>query len=272
MDLSFKSPKKDRRIAFWTYTGSFLFALILIVIIHEFGHAIAYLMQGYTSISITINPFMGVTSTTETVQLSDAAFIALGGTIFNLSIALLLALILHFIKNPAWIPLKMYSAMAFLIEGMVMVAGVFFEEIVSDFQWMVSFGWSPVLVFILGLVILFIGSYLMYELWILLGIGQESTRSWILVFNSSFLLYFIIPAIITPILIPAEMDFISRFVIVLMILHWIWLGIRIILAPIILAKINPLLPKDIPPIDKVTCIFTLILGVLSWIASFVFWN
>ena len=119
--------------AFWAYTGAFLFAVILIVLIHETGHYLAFLWRGYDA-SVRINPFMGTTSCQQEVQTQDLTYIFLGGPVFDLLIAAAVVILLRFARNTNWILLKIYAAMAFLVEGMVLINGLFFDEVVTDFS------------------------------------------------------------------------------------------------------------------------------------------
>lgn len=172
------------------YAGALLFAVILLILVHEVGHYIAYVWKGYEDASIRITPFFGMISTNQTIQPEDFVFIVLGGTVFNLTLAFLVAMLCRSSKSAYAIPLRMYAVMAFLVEGVVILAGLFFEPTITDFSWLISFGWSLVWVAVLGLVFILIGGYLNYEIWILLGFHQNASLISLLILNSPFLLYF----------------------------------------------------------------------------------
>jgi hypothetical protein len=255
-----------------TFTGAFLFSIILIVLVHEIGHFLAFHWRGYDAVSIRINPFMGTTTCKQDVQMQDAVFIALGGTIFNLSIASISAITLRFTRNTHWILVKMYAAMTFLMEGIVIITGLFFQETVTDFAWLIRLGWSPIFVGFLGIIFVGIGGYLSYEIWIILEITPESSRKRIILLNSPYILYSGLAFFIGQWLLPSEMSFIKSFLAVGMILHWLYLGIRIILAPAILPEIQKRMRGDIPEVTINTSKFSLMLGCASWVLSFLVLN
>jgi hypothetical protein len=242
------------------------------VLVHETGHFLAFHWRGYEAVSIRINPFMGTTTCKQDVQEGDFIFIVLGGSIFNLSIAVISAFILRFAKSPYWIPVKMYAAMAFLIEGMVLIAGLFFQETITDFSWLISLGLPPIFVGSLGVFLIGIGGLLSYEIWILVGINSESSRKLLLLLNSSFFLYGLLGVSMGIAILPIEANFIRKFLAVGMILHWLYLGIRIILAPVILPGIQKRMRGDIPEVTINTSKFNLMLGCASWVLSFLVLN
>ena len=88
-----KSNSKFSHV-FWAYTGAFLFAVILIVLIHETGHYLAFRWRGYDA-SVRINPFMGTTSSQQDVQTKDLTYIVLGGPVFDLFIAATVTILLR---------------------------------------------------------------------------------------------------------------------------------------------------------------------------------
>jgi hypothetical protein len=257
---------------FLTYTGAFLLSIILIILIHEVGHFLALRWRGYDSISIRINPFMGTTSCQQDIQERDFIFIVLGGPIFDLSIATLLAIALRFTKSPNWIPVKMYSAMAFLIEGMVIIAGLFFQETITDFAWLISLGLTPIFVGCLGIFLIGFGGLLSYEIWILVGITPESSRKQLILLNGPFFLYGLLGVSMGMAILPIEANFVRKFLAVGMVLHWLYLGIRIILASSIVPRIRERMPGDIPKVAINTSKFSLILGCASWVLSFLVLN
>jgi len=257
---------------FFTYTGAFLFSIVLIVLVHEMGHYLAFLWRGYELISIRINPLMGSTSCPHEVQLEDAVFIALGGTIFNLSSASIFAIILRASKSPYWMPLKMFAATAFLIEGMVIIAGLFFQETVTDFAWLINLGWAPIFVGFLGVIFLIVGGLMTYKVWVLLGIDLKRSRRLIFLLNGTFILYVFSGYLICQMLLSSEMDFIKKFLALAMVLHLLYLGVRILLTPLILPRIQERMTGDFPKITKRCSRFSMILGSASWVLSFLILN
>lgn len=255
-----------------TYTGAFLFSVILIIAIHEFGHYLAYLWRGYDSVQVMINPFMGATSSVNEIQQEDAVYIILAGTVVNLSVATILALLLQNRTNPSWIPLKMIPATAFLIEGMVIVAGFFIQERVTDFSMLISLGWSPVLVGILGVLILLLGGYLTYGVWLVVGIQPTSSQLELWLFNSGFILYTLAGFLLSEYMLPPEMVLIKRFLRVNFVFHWIYLGIRVYLAPIFLPMMHHGIQVNSFRLTKRAGMLSIILGVTAWMSSFLLLN
>lgn len=254
------------------YTGALLFAVILLILVHEVGHYIAYVWKGYEDASIRITPFFGMTSTNQTIQPEDFVFIVLGGTVFNLTLAFLVAMLCRSSKSAYAIPLRMYAVMAFLVEGVVILAGLFFEPTITDFSWLISFGWSLVWVAVLGLVFILIGGYLNYEIWILLGFHQNASFISLLILNSPFLLYFLAGYLISQGLLPEGMEAVKSLMLICLIMHWVYLVIRILFAPVVFRF---LLRKGTifhPKITKQASTFSILLGCVSWVFSFMVLN
>jgi hypothetical protein len=256
-------------ITFFTMTGAFLFSVILIVLTHEIGHFLAYKMRGYDAVSIRINPFMGATSCQQNVRAEDFFFIILGGTVFNLSLATISAIALRFTKKPNWILVKMYSATAFLIEGMVIIAGLFFQETITDFSWLLKFGLPSLIIGFFGVSFIVIGGYLSYEIWISLGI--TSTKQ-ILLINLPFLVYFLLGFVMGLVLWPIEISFFRKFMATLLILQWLYLGLRIMLAPMLMPRIQKHMRMDTPKVTIGLSRLSLFLGCASWMLSFLILN
>lgn len=256
---------------FWTYTGALLFAVTLVVLLHETGHYLAYRWRGYTA-SVRINPFMGVTSTQQTIHPEDFVYIILGGTIFDLTLASIAAILLRYAKNINWILLKMYAAMAFLIEGMVLIAGLFFEQTVTDFSWLISLGVHPVFVGILGVLLIVIGGVLNYGVWRSVGITPESPRWQILLLNTSFLVYVLAGFAIGMVILPIEIQFLRRFLFVAMLLHWSCLGLRVMLNPYIMPRLQRSMQAGHLQLTGNSGMFSMALGCASWVISLLILN
>jgi hypothetical protein len=260
------------RYTIWAYTGAFLTAIILLIFVHEVSHYLAYRWKGYEEVSIRINPFSGTTITSQEVDEADAVFIILGGTVFNLAVASLTALALRSTRSPYWLPLQMYPPTAFLIEGMVILAGLFFQERVTDFAWLVEFGGSPVLVGTLGVVFSAIGGWLTYRVWYLLGIDAETPYRQLISLNLPFLLYSLLGALIGYAFLQYEMVFLKKFLTATMMLHWWYVGVRIFLAPVLLTRIRTMELGDPLILTKGSSVFSITLGMVSWVLSFIVLN
>ncbi|NIS47710.1 MAG: hypothetical protein GWN61_17740 [candidate division Zixibacteria bacterium] len=256
---------------FWTYTGTLLLAVTLVVLLHETGHYLAYRWRGYAA-SVHINPFMGATSTRQTVQPEDFVYIILGGTVFNLSLASIAAILLRYAKNINWILIKMYATMAFLIEGMVLIAGLFFEETVTDFSWLISLGVHPVFVGILGVLLIVIGGLLNYGAWRSVGVTPQSPRWQILLLNTSFLVYVLAGFAIGMVISPIDIQFIRRFLFVAMLLHWLYLGLRVILNPYIMPRLQRRMQTGHLELTGNSGRLSMALGCASWVISFLILN
>ena len=273
LQISNPANREEKFIhTFLVFTGAFLFSVILIVLVHETGHFLAFKMRGYEAVSIRINPFMGVTSCPQNVRSEDYLYIILGGTIFNLSIAIISAIALRFAKSPNWIFVKMYSAMAFLIEGMVIIAGLFFQETITDFAWLIKLGWSPVWVGFLGIALIVFGGYLSYEIWISLGMSLKNSRKQILLINIPFFVYELLGFVMGLAILPIEMSFFRKFLAVGMVLHWLYLGLRIMLVPVLMPRIQKHMRMDTPKVTIGLSWLSLFLGCASWVLSFLVLN
>jgi len=233
---------------------------------HELGHFLAFQLRGYEFVTIRINPFMGATSTTPNLFPNDFEFIVLGGTIFNLTIATLVTSLLRFTKSPYWLPVKMYPATAFLTEGIVLIAGLFFEETITDFAWLISLGWHPIIVGILGFLFMLAGGYLTYEIWVLIGIDPNSPRMQLAILNIPYLFYGLAGFLIGQ-AISIDLDFFKRFLAACAVLQWLFLGIRILLYPAFAPFIQKRTFRTAPRMALGSSIFSFILGCASWVAS-----
>ena len=265
-----KSNSKFSHV-FWAYTGAFLFAVILIVLIHETGHYLAFRWRGYEA-SVRINPFMGTTSCQQEIQPQDLIYIVLGGPVFDLSLAAAVAILLLFARNTNWILLKMYAAMAFLIEGMVLITGLFFDEVVTDFSWLISFGLHPVLVAALGILLIMIGGFLNYEVWNLVGITSETSRMQIFLLNSPFLLYSLVGFAMGFAILPSELKFFRYFLGLAVLLHSLYLALRVAINPFIMPLFQRRKLDKYLPITANLGKFSMVLGCTSWIVSFLVLN
>ena len=257
--------------AFWTYTGAFLFAVIMIVLLHETGHYLAYRWRGYEA-SIRINPFMGTTTCQQDVQPQDFIYIILGGSVFDLSIAAMVAILLRFARSSTFILLKMYAAMAFLIEGMVLVAGLFFDETITDFSWLISLGYPPIFVGIIGVLLIVVGGFLNYGVWNMVGITPESPRMKILLLNSSFLVYGLVGFVMSLAIFPIELQFFRNFMAISTLLQWLYLSLRIVLNAVFMPRIQRRMRTKHPQMTVKFGRLSMFIGSTSWLISFMVLN
>ncbi len=276
--------KYDR--VFWrgflAHTGALLFAIVLLILVHEVGHYLAYIWKGghylayiwkgYEDASIRITPFFGMTSTSQDILPEDFAFIVLGGTLLNLTLAILVAVIKGSNKSHYALPLRMYPVMVFLVEGVVILAGLFFDQTITDFSWLVELGLSQVWVGVIGLVFILIGGYLSYEIWILLGFHQYHPVIALVIVNIPYMLYFLAGYLIRQRLLSAGMEAVKSILLICMVLQLVYMAIRILLAPVLY---NFLLRKRMvyqQQITKWASLFSLFLGCVAVMMSFIVLN
>ena len=153
------------------------------------------------------------------------------------------------------------------MEGIVIIGGLFFDEIVTDFAILMEVGWSAIWVSLLGFILILVGGCLSYEIWILHGIHRDSSRKFLFLFNSQYFMYPLVGVLICQILLPIELRSVKEFLAICMVLHWIYLGIRIYLAP----RILPVLTNNSAQYTNISIqssIFSLFLGCGSWVFSF----
>ena len=257
---------------FFSHTGALLFAIVLLILVHEVGHYLAYVWKGYEDASIRITPFFGMTSTTQVILPEDFAFIALGGTLLNLTLAILVVVITRSIKSSYTLPFRMYPVMVFLIEGVVILAGLFFDQTITDFSWLVELGLSQVWVAVIGLVFILIGGYLSYEIWILLGFHQYHPVIALVIVNIPYVLYFLVGYLIGQRLLPDGMEAIKSILFICMVLQLVCLTIRILLAPVIFDLLLRKRTTYQQQITKWASIFNISLGCVAMMMSFLVLN
>ncbi len=166
----------------------------------------------------------------------------------------------------------MYPAMAFLVKGVVIVAGLFFEPTITDFSWLIELGWSRVWVAMLELVFLLIGGYLSYEIWIMHGFHQNASVISLLILNSPYLLYFSAGYLISQGLLPEGMELVKSLLLICMFIHWIYLVIRILHTPVVFDILLQRKKEIHPGIPMQATLFSFVLGCASWIFSFLILN
>ena len=264
--------KNQTIITTFTYLGSLLVAVCLLIPIHEFGHAIAYAIKGYENITISINPFMGITSTSETIQMEDAFLIAAGGTIFDILIAILIAGIFWKFSSPYLLPLKMYPVMAFLIEGVVILAGFFFSDSYTDFAILIDLGFPVFVVGIISAVLILGGLFGMYQIWGLLGIQREDSFLKVLLVNIVYPLYFGVAYVVMGVLIGSFVGDIQILMLISLVIHIGLLLLLTSLHKVILPKFVKILPKNIKSPDVKVTLYCILMGVAFVALSLIFFN
>lgn len=230
--VSSHHDRSQRRRAFWLYSTSFLSAIIMVITVHECGHALMLKIYGYGGITIRINPFMGVTSTTSIVHPSHILGVVLGGPVLDLICATLVSKILVNTRLPGWLILKTYGVQAFVIEGIVIVGGLFFSETLTDFSFLQLYGWPDFVIALIGVGIISVGMWLTYRLWGEFGFTDQSSRGRLVLFNSVLLVYHGLSFTVSNALIPESEAMIRRFMGIIFIVQFVYLGIRIALAPL----------------------------------------
>ena len=258
--------------SFLIYTGAFLFSIILIILVHELGHYLAFLWRGYDSVIIRINPFMGVTSCAQEIQAKDFDYIILGGTVFNLTLAFTTGVFLRNWNDYGVIFVKTYSATAFLIEGMVIIGGLFLDETITDFGFLIEMGWSSTGVMLIGMILVIYGGYLNYFVWFSLGVGSKTPRLKIWLLNLPFILYVGAGVVVGQVLLPEAMRSVRDLLTTCMILHWVYLGLRITLIPVIKPTINNSFIRRCLEISNKPSWLSILIGSMSWVLSIIVLN
>ena len=171
------------------FLGSYFFSVCLTVLIHETGHALAFLLFGYPDINLMVTPFYGGTTSSAGLDMNNAAFILAAGPVFDLFCASIIIVSLWHKRNTKLLPLLMYSGTAFLLEGIVMFNTFFTSTILTDWDGLIYLGFSPILVAILTILVLLMGAFFMYINWPLNGISVQDSFLKKLYINSGYLLY-----------------------------------------------------------------------------------
>ena len=166
----------------------------------------------------------------------------------------------------------MIPATAFLIEGMVIVAGFFIQENVTDFSFILLLGWSPVIVGLLGILFVLIGGYLNYEVWLDIGIRFDCPRTKLFLFNGVFILYILSGFLLSQHLLPPEMEAISRFLRINFAFHGLYLAIRILIAPVVLPLIRRGKEWQSMQYSIQDSSSSMVLGIVGWLISFIVLN
>lgn len=138
--------------------GSWVFAYLLGVSIHEIGHALATVQLGYTNIRIYLHPFElnYVTSTLD----SSSLLYSISGPLFNLLIATILTLVLWKFRNQYTLPILMLGPAAFIPEGVAMIIeATAYPHSNADWVRVVEFGMPYAILWILAFVTIALGCF-----------------------------------------------------------------------------------------------------------------
>jgi hypothetical protein len=172
-----KLVKHAKSRAMLIFLGSTFFAFCLLVLIHETGHALALLILGFPDISLVITPFYGITRSSGTITMDVAPFISVAGPVFDLIIASTILIIFWRKRSTNLLPLLIYGGTAFLTEGIVMLNTFFTSTILTDWDVILFVGFSPYLFTFLTVLVLLIGSFMIYLIWPLVGISNKDSFS-----------------------------------------------------------------------------------------------
>jgi len=106
--------------------GSWIFAFLLGIVIHELGHALCYKVAGYPRIKMFFHPFDY--SHTEigfsNVEFFNRIFYELSGPLHNIFWATLIPLILWRFRSQKTLPFLMMAPAAFIPEGVAIMDGI----------------------------------------------------------------------------------------------------------------------------------------------------
>lgn len=152
--ISLNSTLKPMLLLF----GSWVFAYLLGVSIHEIGHALAAVQLGYTNIRIYLHPFElnYVTSTLD----SSSLLYSISGPLFNLLIATILTLVLWKFRNQYTLPILMLGPAAFIPEGVAMIIeATAYPHSNADWVRVVEFGMPYAILWILAFVTIALGCF-----------------------------------------------------------------------------------------------------------------
>ncbi len=187
------------------FLGAYIFSYCFFLLIHESGHAIAFLLLGYSDVQIHVTPFSGYTTIDVFYFRSDLDMflIFLAGPLFSLIIASITFIIFWHKRNPYLLPLFMYSSTAFFQEGIV-ILNCFLNgsEVIYDFDTLMFLGLSPIFAAIICGIVLFFGFFITYAIWPLIGISPFSSFLRKLVINSGFIFYSVFIIILHPLFVP----------------------------------------------------------------------
>lgn len=139
--------------------GSWVFAYLLGVSIHEIGHALAAVQLGYTNIRIYLHPFE-LNYVISTLN-SESLLYSISGPLFNLIIATILTLVLWKFRNQYTLPILMLGPATFIPEGVAMIIeATAYPHSNADWVRVVKFGMPYAILWIIAFVTIAIGCFI----------------------------------------------------------------------------------------------------------------
>lgn len=159
------------------FSGSAVFALLMAVILHEMGHALAlYLAEGQIA-SISFNPFVGAVTSYNNpgaiIPASSARFISAGGVALGCILAILLSspFLIRYLDR--WtVPLAMVSVVSLAGNGMMLILGSLVSN-VGDVARLLALGAPRWALLSWGLFLLGLGLVLFLRVSPYLGLGPR---------------------------------------------------------------------------------------------------
>ena len=152
--------------------GSFSIAFNLAIACHELGHALAMVLDRVGIKEFHLNPFSW--SWTFPESLNHALFTASGGITFGLMFALLPLIGTIWIRSVYFrIPAFMTAGFAFSINGIYLIAGVFFR--IGDGGELLQYGVPRILIVTIGCLYLLISLLILTSIQPVLGIKKSSS-------------------------------------------------------------------------------------------------
>ncbi len=152
--------------------GGFGIAYNLAIALHEFGHVIAYLIDGATVTEYVLNPFSW--SWAEGRGFSNRIFALWGGVLFGQLMALLPLLLTMLIKNQLFdLQARLLAATAFLVNGIYLTAGAALNF--GDGGVLQQLGVNGAWIYLVGIVYLVIAFFLWAGLQGQLGLDKKSS-------------------------------------------------------------------------------------------------
>jgi hypothetical protein len=155
-------------------SGAFIITFNLAVAFHELGHATAVLIDGGQIQEFVLNPFSWSWNLGHGIR--DILFTAWGGVTIGLAYTLIPLFFVRLVKhNGPKLVIKLLAGLGFLINGIYLVIGIILN--VGDGAELTSYGVSPVLLLVMGIVFIFIALIIWAEAQRNLGIDPQERCS-----------------------------------------------------------------------------------------------
>jgi hypothetical protein len=139
--------------------GSWVFAYLLGVSIHEIGHALSTAKLGYTNIRIFLHPFE-LNYVTSTLH-SSSLFFSISGPLFNLTIATVITIIFWKFRNQYTLPILMLGPATYISEGVAMlIDATAYPHSNADWVRAVEFGLPYAILWIMAFATIIIGCFI----------------------------------------------------------------------------------------------------------------